>query len=91
MDFSGSGGPGPGEYNPYDATPMEIENLNGSSAPTRDGTRSFNSKLPRYHEVVVIEEEKKVCNNCFVFLLLRKGLWGYMMVGLEELIFFGNS
>lgn len=59
MDFSGSGGPGPGEYNPYDATPMEIENLNGTSAPTRDGTRSFNSKLPRYHEVVVIEEEKK--------------------------------
>ena len=74
MDFSGQGGPGPGEYNPYSKDELVIENLNASS-PTKEGTRSFNSKLPRYHEVVIKEEEKKVmltlccifCIYCFFF------------------------
>ncbi|XP_072038825.1 sperm-tail PG-rich repeat-containing protein 2-like [Amphiura filiformis] len=58
MDFAGQNGPGPGEYNPFNKDELRVENLNASS-PTKDGTRSFNSKLPRYHEVVVKDEEKK--------------------------------
>ena len=69
MDFSGQGGPGPGEYNPYSKDELVIENLNASS-PTKEGTRSFNSKLPRYHEVVVKEEEKKVMFTlCYIFCI----------------------
>ncbi|XP_033103681.1 sperm-tail PG-rich repeat-containing protein 2-like [Anneissia japonica] len=54
MDFSGNHGPGPGEYNPHQVKCMETELMKA-----KDGTRVFDSKLPRYHEMIVQEVEKK--------------------------------
>lgn len=54
-DFSGREGPGPGEYEPYEPpeATMEHTHIQGS-----EKTRPA-AKLPRYHELVVQEEEKK--------------------------------
>ena len=59
MDFDGKAGPGPGEYDPYSQTDKGVELLNMAGA-SRDTSRAFESKLPRYHEIVVYQEEKKV-------------------------------
>ena len=58
MDFSGKEGPGPGEYEPYQPEVKQCvaTNLN---IPDED-RRKFDAKLPRYHELVVKEEEKRV-------------------------------
>ncbi|XP_033644148.1 sperm-tail PG-rich repeat-containing protein 2-like [Asterias rubens] len=58
MDFDGKAGPGPGEYDPYSQTDKGVELLNMAGA-SRDTSRAFESKLPRYHEIVVYQEEKK--------------------------------
>ncbi|XP_038060256.1 sperm-tail PG-rich repeat-containing protein 2-like [Patiria miniata] len=58
MDFNGRGGPGPGEYDPFVPAEKDLELLN-ASGPTRQTSRVFESKLPRYHEVIVHQEEKK--------------------------------
>ena len=66
-DFGGKDGPGPGEYEPYKAsTELIVENLNNPEGHI-DHTR-FNSKIPRYHEWVTKEEERKVSGrsgHCF--------------------------
>ncbi|XP_071953727.1 sperm-tail PG-rich repeat-containing protein 2-like [Antedon mediterranea] len=54
MDFSGNQGPGPGEYNPYQVKCMETEIMKA-----KEGTRVFDSRLPRYHELIVHADEKK--------------------------------
>ena len=55
-DFSGKAGPGPGEYEVQPDSHTKAEHLN-----LRDGDKAkFDAKLPRYHEWVVKEEEKKV-------------------------------
>lgn len=56
-DFGGRGGPGPGEYDPQADLKMKPDHLN-----MRDDEKNkkFDAKLPRYHEWVVKEEEKKV-------------------------------
>ena len=55
MDFKGKDGPGPGEYEPYNGPELIAENLNMPEDKQR-----FEARLPRYHEVVVRDEEKKV-------------------------------
>ena len=63
LEFGGKEGPGPGEYEPYRSVPETlVENLNNPDAAA-DRTR-FNSKIPRYHEMVAKEEEKKVSSLC---------------------------
>ena len=59
MDFDGRGGPGPGEYDPYAPVEKGLELVN-AAGPCRETSRAFESKLPRYHEMVVQQEEKKV-------------------------------
>jgi hypothetical protein len=57
LDLSkGKLGPGPGEYEPYRDTILKAENLN---AQMEEQTR-FESRIPRYHEAVQKDEEKKV-------------------------------
>ena len=59
LDFSkGKFGPGPGEYEPYRDAVMKAENLN---AVPEEQTQRYEARIPRYHEAVVKEEEKKVC------------------------------
>lgn len=55
MNFGGKEGPGPGEYEPMVRQSTEVEHAN---IPEAD-RKKFDAKLPRYHEVVVKEEEKK--------------------------------
>lgn len=65
-DFSGKGGPGPGEYDPQIDIRAQAENLN-----LRDGEKGkFDAKLPRYHEWVVKEEEKKVSFYLLLFIIV---------------------
>lgn len=60
-DFAGKAGPGPGEYDPqYDIT-LRAEHLN---LRDEEKSKKFDAKIPRYHEWVVKEEEKKV--SCFL-------------------------
>ena len=49
-------GPGPGDYEPYREASIRAENLN---AQIDEQTR-FEARIPRYHEAVQKEEEKKV-------------------------------
>lgn len=56
-DFSGKKGPGPGEYDPHADTKMKPDNLNMRDD---DKNKKFDARIPRYHEWVVKEEEKKV-------------------------------
>lgn len=57
LDFSkGKFGPGPGEYEPYRDTVMKAENLN---AIQEEQTQRYEARIPRYHEAVVKDEEKK--------------------------------
>lgn len=56
MQFKGSGGPGPGQYDPFKEP--------GIRAPIdlvieENQTQPFDSKLPRYHEAIAMQEEKK--------------------------------
>ncbi|EDO38402.1 predicted protein [Nematostella vectensis] len=56
LQFKGNAGPGPGDYNPYQdpgiKVPMDIIVEESRKQP-------FESALPRYHQVIVQEEEKK--------------------------------
>ncbi|KAJ8318878.1 hypothetical protein KUTeg_003969 [Tegillarca granosa] len=55
LDLSkGKMGPGPGEYEPYLDSKMKAENANIAGEYAR-----FEAKIPRYHESIVKEEEKK--------------------------------
>nr|XP_002131399.1 sperm-tail PG-rich repeat-containing protein 2 isoform X1 [Ciona intestinalis] len=54
MKFGGKGGPGPGDYDPFKEKPQ----TDVAALINPDG-KVFESRLPRYHEIVVQEEEKK--------------------------------
>ena len=55
-DFVGKAGPGPGEYEPYIEMQMRPENINAlKEEPPRE------TNIPRYHEAISKEVEKKVC------------------------------
>lgn len=56
IKFSGKTGPGPGEYNPFKDTNETDRSIIQLVNP--DG-KKFESRLPRYHEIVVADEEKK--------------------------------
>ncbi len=65
MDFGGKDGPGPGEYEPYREN--ALMNLNVEHANIQaSGRQQMDAKLPRYHQLVVQEEEKKVISNITV-------------------------
>ena len=57
MDFGGKAGPGPGDYEPYRDIQMKAENMN--AAPAEEQQR-FEAHLPRYHEIIVKDSEKRV-------------------------------
>ena len=59
MDFGGKEGPGPGEYEPYKPAIAHAENMNIHE----EEKGKFESRLPRYHELVVQQEEKKVTSQ----------------------------
>ena len=64
--FGAKEGPGPGEYEPYKTgTDLIVENLNIQDGGDR--TR-FDSKIPRYHELVEREEQKKVW--CIILVIV---------------------
>ncbi|XP_046567757.1 sperm-tail PG-rich repeat-containing protein 2-like [Haliotis rubra] len=56
VEFGGKGGPGPGEYEPYKEVPNKPENTNIAE---EERSVRYEAKLPRYHEAVVKDEEKK--------------------------------
>jgi len=62
MDFSGKEGPGPGEYEPFQKNASVVEHAH---IRTDDRAAQFDARLPRYHELVVKQEQKKVspCSN----------------------------
>lgn len=53
-EIGGKAGPGPGEYEPYSEVNIRPENLNA-----KEETRRFEAVIPRYHEAIVRESEKK--------------------------------
>ena len=57
MDFVGKAGPGPGEYEPYDNYAARAENLNAKEEPV---TVKYEANIPRYHESIAKDQEKKV-------------------------------
>jgi hypothetical protein len=54
-DFTGKPGPGPGEYEPYAEIPLHAENVNA-----REESQRYEANIPRYHEAIVKDVEKKV-------------------------------
>ncbi|KAL5018397.1 hypothetical protein ScPMuIL_004119 [Solemya velum] len=54
-EFGGKMGPGPGDYEPYRDIPVKPENLN----LVTDEAAKFEAQIPRYHESIVKDEEKK--------------------------------
>ncbi|XP_041363261.1 sperm-tail PG-rich repeat-containing protein 2-like [Gigantopelta aegis] len=54
MNFAGIPGPGPGEYEPYREPLGKAENAN---VHEDDGSK-HDTKLPRYHEIIVKQSEK---------------------------------
>ncbi|XP_048761282.2 sperm-tail PG-rich repeat-containing protein 2-like [Ostrea edulis] len=55
MDLSkGRLGPGPGDYEPYTGIQNKVENVNAVEESQR-----FEARIPRYHEAIVKDEEKK--------------------------------
>ncbi|KAI8521161.1 Sperm-tail PG-rich repeat-containing protein 2 [Branchiostoma belcheri] len=57
MDFGGKEGPGPGEYDAHLSAPATAEHAHIPS--TAEQRPVFESKLPRYHEIIVNQEEKR--------------------------------
>uniref|UniRef100_A0A2C9KKI0 Sperm-tail PG-rich repeat-containing protein 2 n=1 Tax=Biomphalaria glabrata TaxID=6526 RepID=A0A2C9KKI0_BIOGL len=55
MEFYGKSGPGPGDYDPFTDHTAKPENLNIQGGEVM----KFEAKLPRYHELVQKEVEKK--------------------------------
>ena len=56
LDFGGKDGPGPGEYDPGARVNTAIEHVNMQVV---DKGR-YEANIPRYHEVIVKNEERKV-------------------------------
>lgn len=56
MQFRGSGGPGPGQYDPFKEAGIRAP-IDLVIEETR--RQPFESKLPRYHESIAVQEEKK--------------------------------
>lgn len=57
LDLSkGKMGPGPGEYEPYRDASMKAENLNSIA----EEQVRFEARIPRYHEAIQKDVEKKV-------------------------------
>ncbi|CAH1795521.1 unnamed protein product [Owenia fusiformis] len=56
MDFNGKVGPGPGDYEAFSKEVVAPENVNINGT---GGSKRYDAKLPRYHEWVVNQEEKK--------------------------------
>ncbi|KAK6187746.1 hypothetical protein SNE40_005703 [Patella caerulea] len=54
-DFHGKHGPGPGDYDPYIEPLVKAENTNLHE----EETKRYDARIPRYHEVVTLEEEKR--------------------------------
>ncbi len=79
MGFSGKSGPGPGEYEPYN----EPQSVTESAHILETDRKKYDAKLPRYHEWVVKEEEKRVntktkpcqpCHQYTVYMHILKGI-----------------
>ena len=70
MEFGGKEGPGPGEYEPYKPAVVQAQNINIHE----EEKVKFESRLPRYHELVVHQEEKKVQNTTLKCVVLVKFL-----------------
>lgn len=51
-------GPGPGDYEPYTNLQNRPENLNAVEESHR-----FEARIPRYHEAIAKDEEKKVIES----------------------------
>ena len=61
MNFAGKDGPGPGEYEPY--IPDDKQTVATNINVPEEERRKFDAKLPRYHELVGKDEEKKVSQS----------------------------
>lgn len=57
-EFGGKTGPGPGEYEPYAEMQLRPENLNA----IKEEQPRYEANIPRYHEAITKEVEKKVEN-----------------------------
>lgn len=55
-DFVGKPGPGPGEYEPYVEVQLKPENVNSGV----EETKRYEANIPRYHEAIAKDSEKKV-------------------------------
>ena len=75
--FQGKDGPGPGEYEPYRPPENLVEHLNMEPDSAR-----IEPNLPRYHEIIVKEEEKKVGQRMVISQFECK-------FGCQKIIFFG--
>lgn len=61
MDFGGKDGPGPGEYEPYQQVEQVVEHAH---LPTADRSK-FQAWLPRYNDLIIKNEEKKVMRSSY--------------------------
>lgn len=68
LDLSkGRMGPGPGDYEPYTNLQNRPENLNAIEESHR-----YEARIPRYHEAITKDEEKKVIESEITILNIRE-------------------
>lgn len=78
LDLSkGRMGPGPGDYEPYTNLQNRPENLNAIEESHR-----YEARIPRYHEAIAKDEEKKVIESEITILNIRE----YRGSKLDELV-----
>lgn len=82
LDLSkGRLGPGPGDYEPYTNLQNRPENLNAIEESHR-----YEARIPRYHEAIAKDEEKKVIESDITILNIRE----YRGSKLDELVLWMN-
>ena len=79
MDFYGKSGPGPGDYDPYQENILRPENANVQG----EETFRYEARLPRYHELIQKDEEKKV-SSAWEKGRMRLGNTGELDIGRDK-------
>lgn len=64
-DFGGKGGPGPGDYDPYKEVLNKAENANVHDEEV--AAVRHESRVPRYHEAIAKEIEKRVSGDLLYY------------------------
>ena len=78
--FGGKDGPGPGEYEPFCESQVSVEHANIEE----EGRVKMDARLPRYHEWVAQQEEKKV--DTIMMFAIYYDMQNVLIIQLEILL-----